>query len=266
MRINYSDIILGKDIPINEKVKLHIPTIGELAAADNNDFNECTRIFVTGVREQFSGVPEQVDMIEEKFPSLWDMAFDEEMNVLVGEAMFGKDVTLLHQFLKAITYWTRTEETQYRALSNKKIVSEELDWIIDINTYEYISNLIKAVTLTKPNKDFIAPKGVSSNPRKIQIWKNTYKGRLQEAMKKKGVELGDQILQLEAFAPGYVNFRDIQDMTYYQFSNLLSVYTAKYSSDKQYQIYTSEKFDTKDMKLPDLNEEIKLIKFDENKK
>ncbi|TGB09680.1 hypothetical protein [Limosilactobacillus reuteri] len=264
MRINYSNIILGKDIPINEKVKLHIPTIGELAEADNNDFNESTRIFTTSVREQFSGVPEQVDMIEEKFPTLWDMAFDDEMNALVGEAMFGENTTLLRQFLKSLSYWTKTSEDQYRALGNKKIISEELDWIIDVKTYTYLSNLIKAVTLTKPNKDFIAPKGVSNNPRKIQMWKNTYNGRLREAMKKKNVELGDQILQLEAFAPGYVSFRDIKDMTYYQFSNLLSVYTAKYSSEKQYQIYTSEKFDTKDMKLPDLSEEIKLIKFDEN--
>lgn len=55
-------------------------------------------------------------------------------------------------------------------------------------------------------------------------------------------------------------------MTYYQFSNLLSAYTALYSTEKQYQIYTSSKFDTKDMKLPDLSEEIKLLKINENKK
>lgn len=266
MRINYSYVILGKDIPINDKVTFHIPTIGELAEAENNDFSDCTRVFVTGVREQFSGVPEQVDLIEERFPSLWDMAFDDEMNDLVGEAMFGKGATLLRQFLKSISYWTRTKEEQYKILSNKKIVSEELDWIIDRETYIDLSNLIKAVTLSKPNRDLIAPKGVGSNPRKIQMWKNTYKGRLQQAMKRKGTELGDQILQLEVFAPGYISFADIQGMTYYQFSNLLSAYTAKYSSEKQYQIYTSEKFDTKDMKMPDLNEEIKLIKFDEKNK
>ena len=86
-----------------------------------------------------------------------------------------------------------------------------------------------------------------------------------DLMKRKGTELGDQILQLEVFAPGYISFADIQGMTYYQFSNLLSAYTAKYSSEKHYQIHTSEKFDTKDMKMPDLNEEIKLIKFDEKK-
>lgn len=266
MQLNYGHIILGQDIPIKDGVSFHVPTIGELVDANNNEFYDCTRIFVTGVREQFSGVPEQVDDIEEKFPTLWDMAFDEEMNSPVGEAMFGDGVSLLSQFLKALSFWTRVPVDKYRALSNGKIISEELDWIIDKTGYEELASLIKAVTLSQPNQDLIAPKGVSRNPRKIQMWKRTYEGRLKTAMSKKGTGLGDKILQLEVFGPSYIRFKEIRDMTYYQFSNLLSAYTALYSTEKQYQIYTSSKFDTKDMKLPDLSEEIKLLKINENKK
>jgi len=263
MRINYTYVILGKDIPINENVTFHIPTIGELAEANDNKFNEYTRIFVTSVREQFSGVPEQVDAIEEQYPTLWDMAFDDDMNSAVGEVMFGDNKTLLSTFLESLSYWTRTDVGQYRALSNKKIVSEELNWIIDEKAYKEFSELIKIATLSQPNEDLIAPKGVGSDPRKAQMWKRTYEGRLRHVMRQKGTELGDKILQLEVFAPGYIHFTDICDMTYYQFSNLLSVYAAKYASDKQYQIYTSEKFDTADMKLTNLNEEIKLLKIKE---
>lgn len=265
MEINYGHIILGQDIPIKDGVTLYVPTIGELVGDNNGDFYDCTRIFVTGVREQFSGVPEQVDYIEEKYPTLWDMAFDEEMNIPVGDAMFGDGVSLLSQFLKALSFWTREPVEKYQALSNGKIISEQLDWIIDKSTYEELSAVIKTVTLSQPNEDLIAPKGVSKNPRKVQMWKRTYEGRLRTAMSKKGTGLGDKILQLEVFAPTFISFSEIKNMTYYQFSNLLTAYTARYSSEKQYQIYASPKFETKDMKLPDLSEEIKLLKIDENK-
>ena len=50
MEVNYDRLILGSDIPINENVTIHIPTIRELADGQISDYMVFTRVFVTTVR------------------------------------------------------------------------------------------------------------------------------------------------------------------------------------------------------------------------
>lgn len=261
MEINYDRLILGYDVPINENVTIHVPTIKELAEGGYSDFMLFSRIFVTSVREQFSGMPNDVDKIEAKYPTFWDMAFDDQMNVQVGQSMFGEGIELLNFIVNAIAYWTHTEVEDYRPLSNHKIISEKLDWIIDVNEFKQFSDYIKMITLNKPNEELIAPEGISSKPRQARLWMKLYQGRIRELQNKKGGGLGDKILFLQAVAPSYMSFKQIGELNYYQFSNLMNAYAKRYNSDREFNIYTAYKFDSSKMKLTDLSEEVALIKL-----
>lgn len=261
MELNYDRLILGSDVPINENVKIHIPTMRELAEGQYNEFMLFTRIFVTSVREQFSGAPSDVDRIEEEFPTFWDLAFDENMNVAVGQSMFGEGVDLMSVIINGFAYWTKTKAEQYRVLSNKKVVSEDLDWIIDVKEFNEFCNYIKMITLSEPNEDLIAPKGMGSKPNQCKLWLRLYQGRIRKLQEKKSKSLGDRMLLMQAIAPSYLSFSDMGDMNYYQFQNVLSAYSKRFENDREFAIYTAYKFDTTKMKITDLSEEIATVKL-----
>ena len=109
MELNYDRLILGSDVPINENVSIHIPTIRELAEGQYNEFMLFTRVFVTSVREQFSSMPSEVDKIEEEFPTFWELAFNDNMNVSVGQTMFGEGIDVLSVIVNGFAYWTKTK-------------------------------------------------------------------------------------------------------------------------------------------------------------
>lgn len=266
MEVNYDRLLIGEDIPINEKVTMHIPTLKELAFGDQNLFNVYTRVFVTSVREQFSGVPNDVDQIEKKFPTMWDLAFDPDMNKVAGEAMFGEGNELLNVIVNGIAYWTKTDIEGYRPLSNKKVINEALDWVIDVEEYKKLGSYIQMITLSKPNEDLIAPKGISSKPHQCQIWSRLYKGRIRQLQKKKAGTLADSMLLLQAVAPSYLPFKQMAAMNYYQFQNTLSAYSTRMVVDQEREIYVSPKFDTSNMQLKDLSEEIALVKLKQDNK
>lgn len=260
MEVNYDRLILGSDIPINENVTIHIPTIRELADGQISDYMVFTRVFVTTVREQFSGAPSDVDKIEEKFPTFWDMMFDEEMNQVVGQMMFGEGIDLMSVAVHGLAYWTKTDVEGFRPLSNHKIVNEKLNWIIDSKEYEQFCNYIRMITLSEPNEDLIAPKGISSKPRQCQVWLQLYKGRIR-SLQQKGKSLGDKILLLQALAPSYFSFRQIGELTAYQFENLLITYQKRMANERDFAMFTAYKFDSDKIKLSNLSEEVGLVKL-----
>lgn len=261
MEINYDRLILGSNLPMTKNVEIHIPTIQELTDSNDDKFSLFTRIFVTSVREQFSGVPEEVDHVEEKFPTFWDMAFDKEMNETVGQSMFGEGVDILSVLIHGFAYWTKTDVEQYRPLSNKKVISEELDWIIDKEEFIRFSNAIRMITLSEQNEELIAPEGISDKPHQCQVWKKLYAGRIRKLQRKPTKTLGDKILLLQALAPAFLPFSEVGAMTYYQFSNLLDTYEKRYAVANEYQIFVSQKFDTEKMKLTDLSEVVGQIRI-----
>lgn len=261
MEVNYDQLILSSKVPINESLYIKIPTISELAFGEYNEFMIFTRVFVTSVREQFSGAPSEVDEIEEKFPSFLDMAFDDNMSKVAGQMMFGEGMDLLNVIVNGLAYWTKTDINDYKALSNHKIVNEKANWVIDREEYEQFCNYIRMITLSEPNEELIAPKNISKHPHQCQIWMNLYKGRIAKLQKKKSEGLGDKMLLLQAISPSYLSFEDMGNMTYYQFFNTLSAYSKMRANNREFEIYTSEKFDTKDMKLTDLSDEVILVKL-----
>lgn len=261
MDVDYGPLILGDDVQLTETVKLHIPTIRELLRDGEVDFLLFTRVFVVGVREQYSGIPLEVDRIERDFPTMWEIAFDNDMNIATGNMMFGEGVDILSVIVGGLAYWTKSEADKFRILSNHKIVNEELDWIVDKEEFERLCQYIKMITLSEPDEDMIAPKGISSKQNQCRVWENLYKGRLRNRQKQPSKSLGDKLLIMEAYAPSYIPFREMEEMNYYQFTNLLRAYNKRRANDFNNQLFLSEKFDTKDMKLADLSDEIAMIKL-----
>ena len=104
MEINYDRLILGRPIDLGGKAKLIIPTINDLLENGQDDLMAYSRIFTTTVREQFSGVPEKVDEVEEKYPTFWEIAHDQDMSASVGEAMFGEGIDILQMIVAGFAY------------------------------------------------------------------------------------------------------------------------------------------------------------------
>lgn len=263
MEVNYERLILGNDAPLTDKVTLHIPTMRELIQDDEkeSEMNLFTRAFVTSVREQFSGFPESVDDIEAKYPTMWDLAWDETMNVQVGEAMFGKDMTLLSVIVNGFAWWTQSEITDYKPLSNQKVVNEPLEWVIDKEEFVKFSEYIKMITLHEPNEDLIAPPDLKGKPHKQRAWKQLYLGRIRKMKKGSSSTIADKMLLMQALAPSFIPFNELADMTYYQFMNLLRAYQQRKAYDQEFDIYTSEKFDTSNMKLTDLSQTVGVVRL-----
>ena len=258
LNINYTTLILGQDISYSEKITIHVPKIIEITQMAEVEFNNHIKPFVISVRELFSGMSEVVDRIEDEFPTLWDMAFNDEMNAQVGYAVSQRKGTKLTELIvDGLVYWTSSNKDEFQILSNGKIVNKSLDWVIDKDEYQKFSKYIKIITLSQPNEELIAPRGMSEAQRKV--WDALYKGRVRKLQKAKKVELGDKILILQG-STSYIPFREIAEMTYYQFSNLIKVYAEKEKSDTNLQFYTAYKFETKDMKLSNWRENISLIK------
>lgn len=261
MGINYTELILGRDVKYEDKFKVHVPKIKEIIENGESDFMIKARPFTDSVRKLFSGMPEIVDEMEKQFPSLFLLAFDEEANNEVGELLTGNKVLLSDYIIESLAYWVECDPEDFQLLpASKKIVSEKLDWIIDVEEYEKFADYIKVITLYQENEDLIAPKKVASNPQKLETWKKIYAGRLRAQQKANGGEFGDKILILQISAGSFLSADQIESMTYYQFINLLNGYMEREAHMEELAFYTSSKFDTKNMKLTSWQSKVKLIK------
>lgn len=69
MSVNYDALMLGSNIQLTDKVTIYVPTIEELVNRRDDGFSLYQRVFAISVRELFSGMPEEVDKIEESYPT-----------------------------------------------------------------------------------------------------------------------------------------------------------------------------------------------------
>lgn len=261
MGINYTNLILGRDIDYEGKFTIHVPKLKEIIDEGENGFMLNARPFTDSVRKLFSGMPEIVDEMEEHFPSLILLAFDDEANVQVGEMLTGKNMLLSDYIINSFAYWIGCKAEDFQILpASKKIVSEKLDWIVDVEEFEKFADYIKVITIYQENEDLIAPQNVGSNDKKMELWKKLYENRLKSIQRKNDSELGDKILILQIYSNGAMDNSKIEDLTYYQFVNLLNGYAEHEAHMEELLIYTSSKFDTKNMKLTSWQSKVKLIK------
>lgn len=264
--IDYTSLLLYGEYPYQPKskdakqVKVYAPTIGEISGdKDNLNFSIFTKMLVATTREIYSSAPEMADSREEEFPTVWDLAYTEN-EAIEKEAcmlMFSVEVPLIALLAQAIAYWTKTDINDYKILSNKKIVNENLNWVVEREDYLALSEIVKTITMYTPNEDLIPPKGMK--PHQLQIWKNLYKGRIRQLKNKKVSFLADKILILQISANSFIPFEEIEKMNYVQFMGLLKGYAEKEGDEKQFAQYVAYKFDSSKMELTNWRERISLV-------
>lgn len=272
MEIDYTRLMLGMPLEYktntenpNYNINFRIPTIEDLVTTDSVQFAIYSRVFTATIREIYSDESARVDQVERDYPTIWDAAWDTEMTDEVAMKLYKiPDLKLLPMIVGGFAYWIGYDHTKlddFKPLSNKKIVNEKLDWVIDKDVFKEFCKVVRCVTLSKPNEDLIAPKNQTPNQQKR--WDKLYAGRLRKYQREsKNDTLGDHILDFEVASQTFVPMDEIKKLTYYQFMNMLKGYGLRDASDKQFSIYTSYKYDTKDMKIKDWRDDLTLTKIE----
>lgn len=230
------DLLFGKPLKVTEKVSLHVPTVEDVAYTEK--YSAYTQPFITTTRQMFSSLAE-VDKLEAEFPTIWGMAFHEEGNVILGQ-MFGGE-TGINIIIEALSYWTKLDVESFKALSNRKIVNKEANWIIDEEVFNSIGKCVKEIIGYEPDLDLIAPKNMSE--RQLDIWKKTYKGRMRNRQKN-SITFADKIMILSISMDAYIPIDEIRKMTIYYFNKLYEGLSEKESYEKQWEVKMSPKFDS----------------------
>lgn len=237
--INYSkaDLLFGKKIKVSDNVFIKVPTVEDVMYESN--YGLYTTPLTTSTRELFSGLKE-VDKYEDAFPNVWLMIFHPEGDLILGQMLggiSGKNITI-----EAISYWLGLEKEDFRPLSNSKIINEKAGLVIDEKLFNQICEVVKGIVCYEPNRDLIAPRGMSD--RKADIWEKTYKGRLR-GMQKGSKSIVDKILILSVSMDSYIPLETIKNMTIFNFTKTFELISNKESYEKQWQLKLSPKFETK---------------------
>ena len=242
--LDYTRLLLGEDIPFNDNLNIHVPTIKDIADISEGKFARLFRPFVISTREIFAESPE-VDDLEKQFPTLWVCMKDPQVDASLGPVFDTKTVS--EAMIASIAYWTQTNIEDYQLLSNGKIISETHDTVFDAAKLSDFGRIIKMLVDYHANKDLIPPRDMS--PKQRKMWNSLYKGRKRRAEHSIGMTLADKILILSVTSGK--SLAEVSALNYYQFLNLYDAYEIREATEKQFAIYTSYKFDTKDMKMKD---------------
>lgn len=230
------DLLFGKPVKISERVSLHIPNVEDVAYTER--YSLYTQPLVTTTRQLFSSLAE-VDELEERFPTIWQMAFDEEGSQILAQ-MFDGD-SGVEIIIEAISYWTKLEADSFQALSNRKIINEQTNWVIDERVFNSFCENIKEIIGYEEDEDLIAPRNMSE--KQLGVWSKLYKGRLR-SRQKSSTTLADKIIILSISMDSYIPLDEIRKMSIYHFNKLYEGISEKESYESQWAIKLSPKFES----------------------
>lgn len=246
---NKLNMLFGNPIKFHEKVYLRIPTVEEVALTEK--YGMYTQPLLTTTRQLFSSIKE-VDELEEKFPTVWQMAFHEEGSQILAQ-MFGND-SGTKVIIDSLAYWTGLEPDDFKALSNNKIVNQNANWVLDEKIFNSFCAIVKDLLSYEQDLDLIAPKNMSD--RQLDIWKKTYAGRMRNRQKSaKGMT--DKILILSISMDAYIPLEEIRKMSIYHFNKLYEGLGEKEAYDKQWEVKLSPKFESKQGRMQHWKEKFK---------
>lgn len=230
------DLLFKKPVKFTEKISIHVPTVEEVAYTEN--YSLYVQPLVVTTRQMFSALDE-VDELEERFPTLWQMAFDEEGSQIMAQMFDGQSG--IDIIIDAISFWTKLEPETFQSLSNNKMINKGTNWVIDENVFDSFCNSVKEIIGYEQDQDLIAPKNMSE--RKKDIWKKTYKGRLRNKQKNT-TTLADRIIILSISMESYIPIDEIRNMSIYHFNKLNEMLSEKESYQKQWETKLSPKFES----------------------
>ncbi|MBS4462301.1 hypothetical protein JXA27_06980 [Aerococcaceae bacterium zg-B36] len=240
-----SSLVFGKPIEYMEGINIKVPIIENVI--DDAKFGPYSMIFTITSREIFAA-QRNVDELSQKFPTIWDMMFEPNLDYQLGAYFQSEEKTLSMVMMEAFSYWTGLQlggENGFQKLeNNKKLIHVEADWVIDKQEFIRFSDIIKQIVCWEgPNDDMTPPKIKSDAA--YQAWMSLYKGRIG-SQKKKGITLPDKILILSISGGSYIPIDEIKKMTVYTFNKLYDGLTYKENYDKGFLARISPNYQSKD--------------------
>lgn len=252
--VNKAEIFLSNKVKFDDVVSVRIPSVRE-AATDPN-YVTYTYLFSASTRELFSQIRE-VDALEKRYPTVWEMMFDNEGNGdMLLASLVGSAFSATALLMESLEYWTGLDKHGFSKLLNGKIIHQESGWIVDKDKFLQFSEVIKVIICYVKNDDFIAPKNMSEA--RFNVWIKTLQGRMRMAMKNGGVTLADKILILQASYDSYISLDEIQKMTIFQFNKLYQAIQEKEGYLRSWDIFTSPRFDSKANNIKHWTEKVRV--------
>lgn len=252
--INVLDLLLRESVAFDDIVNVKNPTVREVVSGDSFSLN--SYIFNVSTRALFSHLRE-VDELEKRYPTVWDMMFDEENDgdIILGQ-MIGINYPASALVMECFEHWTGLNRQGFRKLLNGKMIHEESGWIVDKQKFIKFCELIQKITCYEPNDDFIAPKNMSDA--RYNAWIKILKNRLRASQRKKGNKLADKILILQASYDAYVPIEEIVEMRFFHFNKLFRTLGEKEGYLRNWEIMVSPKFDSSKTKLKHWTEKVQV--------
>ena len=251
IQIDDTRVLFGEPIKITDKVSLRIPKVGDVAL--NTNFSQYSRLFCVSTRELFSAMRE-VDELEKKYPTVFDMMFDDDQTDYALGTMLGSGLPASALVMEALEFWTGADRNGFAKLSNgKKFVHEKQDWVIDKAMFEDICEVIKKLLCYEPDIDLIAPE-IRSDAR-FDAWQKTLKGRLR-SRSRKGATYADKILILSISMDSYIPIQEIREMSIFHFTKMYNAVHEKEAYERSWAVHISPKFDTSKQKIQHWSEKV----------
>ena len=247
MKINPANLLFNEPIKFDENVYINIPLMEDVSR--NTNFNLYSRLFTTSIRLLFTTL-RNVDEIEKKYPTIWDMVKDEEGDILLGRVM-GSEFRGSVLIMEALNYWTGLEvdgENGFVLLSNGKMMHVGSEWIIDSKVFKEFSDMIKLITCFDPEseRDMLPPKPMDSDA-KYNTWISIYKGRAKklgrggnDLIENSG--LVNKMMILTISMESYIPIDEIKKMSIFMFNKIFDGLQSKEGYERYWQIQVSPKF------------------------
>ena len=232
MTANQTRLFFGRPIPLDEKISIIQPKLGQIIDMGDRYDNYLLPYTIT------------LDTIFDDTSVIGDLTlfelffekFDDETYVLQG-AFNNNPIELLSE---SITFFTGQE---VKILENRKKVIIGDSYILDKVNYEHFRKIIQAVSTRKDLVVEKMPKGLSE--RRKDIWLKIQEGRRRKAQRE---SLGlEDIANVICFGgSSYISLDEIMNMTYYQFFNAYKSILGKDSYFIALQYKVSQKYEYKE--------------------
>lgn len=237
--LNSIDLLFEKEVKFDDIVSIKIPTVENVAK--DKRYGTCSYVFNVSTRELFSPLV-NVDELENKYPTIWEMIFDEENDgdIVLGR-MLGSEYPASAVLAECFEYWTGLDKHRFRKLLNGKMVHEDSEWIVDKEKFQTFREAIRQITCYEQNTDLIAPKNMT--PTRHARWLPFYKQEIKKIKRQNKNGIADKILILQASFSSYLKASEVLSMTYFQFLNLSRALSEKEAYLRNWEVNMSPKFE-----------------------
>lgn len=229
------NLLYKREYPINDAIKIVIPTVGEILEQEANYYNIISSITATPYDMMV-----QLDDIGIDFAEISDY----ELFLLLFSSLKHQDVSLVFQGLKLSRF-----ETAVNSQNNMMVLRDpESGTVIDRGIYEQICQAIR--TIHHLNRNNRKPANGAAKEYMIQ--------RARKKMKRKrdGIEtsqLEDLIVALVNTEQFHYGFEGVKDLTIYQFNESVQQVIKKIDFDNKMRGIYAGTISAKDLNQNDLN-------------